>query len=66
MNAQELRTKTEDELQQGVTALLRQQFNLRMQKGMGEASKTHLFQEVRRNIARIKTIQKERKEQKDD
>ena len=66
MNAQELRTKTEDELQQEVTALLRQQFNLRMQKGMGEASKTHLFQEVRRNIARIKTIQKERKEQKDD
>ena len=63
MNANELREKTNEELSEEVTALLRQQFNLRMQKGMGDATKTHLFNKVRRSIARIKTVLNERGEQ---
>ena len=63
MNAQELRKKTKEELGEELTALLRQQFNLRMQKGMGEASKSHLFNEVRRSIARVRTVLNERREQ---
>ncbi len=59
MNAQELRRKSQDELHQELNAIYRQQFNLRMQKGMGEASKTHLFKSLRRSIARIKTVLKE-------
>ena len=59
MNAQELRSKSQDELHQELNAIYRQQFNLRMQKGMGEASKTHLFKSLRRSIARIKTVLKE-------
>lgn len=56
MNAQELRQKNRDELKQELEDLLRQQFNLRMQRGMGEDSKTHHFKLVRRDIARVKTI----------
>ena len=62
MKAQELREKSIIELKQELSALLREQFNLRMQNGMGEAPKTHYFKQVRRNIARVKTllVEKER------
>lgn len=59
MNTQELRTKNKDELQQELKNLLRQQFNLRMQRGMGESPKSHQFQLVRRSIAQVKTIMRE-------
>jgi len=62
MKAQALKDKGIDELNQQMTDLLREQFNLRMQKGMGEMPKPHLFKQVRRDIARVKTMisQKER------
>jgi len=60
MNAQELRSKTTDELKTELLALLREQFNLRVQKGMGQPPKPHLFKRVRLDIARIKTILKEK------
>ena len=49
-------------LQQELLDLLQEQFNLRMQKTMGEAPKSHQFKRVRRDVARVKTIinQKER------
>jgi large subunit ribosomal protein L29 len=56
MKLQELREKTKDQLQTELTASLRELFNLRMQKGMGQPPKSHLFKSVRLNIARIKTI----------
>ena len=56
MNASELRHKSADELKQELLALLREQFNLRMQKATGQASKSHLFKQVRRNIARVKMV----------
>lgn len=60
MNANELRSKSNDELRSEMQSLLREQFNLRMQKGISEGIKTHLFKVVRRNIARVKTILSER------
>ena len=56
MNTQELRSKSIEELNTELSELHRERFNLSMQKGMGELSKPHQFGEVRKNIARIKTI----------
>ncbi|QQS53033.1 MAG: 50S ribosomal protein L29 [Candidatus Competibacteraceae bacterium] len=60
MNASELRRKSADELKQELLALLREQFNLRMQKATGQASKSHLFKQVRRNMARVKMVLSEK------
>lgn len=56
MNTSELRTKSAIELQNELLALLQELFNLRMQKGVGQTPKTHLFKKVKKQIARIKTI----------
>ena len=56
MKASELITKSVDELKQELTGLLREQFNLRMQKGTGQLSKPDQVKKVRRNIARVKTV----------
>lgn len=56
MKASELRQKNVDELQRELLALLREQFNLRMQKATNQSTKTHLFRRVRRNIARVKMV----------
>ncbi|MDG4555341.1 MAG: 50S ribosomal protein L29 [Candidatus Competibacter sp.] len=60
MNVSELRHKSADELKQELLALLREQFNLRMQKATGQASKSHLFKQVRRSIARVKMVLSEK------
>ncbi len=60
MNVSELRQKTSDELRQELLALLREQFNLRMQKATNQASKPHLFRLARRNIARVKMVLSEK------
>ena len=60
MKVSELRQKTPDELQQELLALLREQFNLRMQKATNQASKPHLFRQARRNIARLKMVLSEK------
>lgn len=60
MKANELRQKNVDELKQELLDLLREQFNLRMQRATGQASKPHLFQQVRRNIARVKMVMSEK------
>ncbi|RMD71819.1 MAG: 50S ribosomal protein L29 [Gammaproteobacteria bacterium] len=62
MKARELREKGPEELQKELIGLLREQFNLRMQKATGQLSQTHQLREVRRNIARIKTILREKAE----
>ena len=61
MNASEMRQKTDAELNQELHALLREQFNLRMQKSLGQTSRHDRFSKVRKDIARIKTILNERK-----
>ena len=60
MNTIELRQKNRDELQQELLALLREQFNLRMQRATGQSSKPHLFRQARRNIARVKMVMGEK------
>ncbi len=60
MNAQELRDKTADELTNELVELRREQFNLRLQLATGQSTKTHRVREVRRDIARLKTILNEK------
>lgn len=56
MKASELRNKSVEELNQELLALLKEQFNLRIQKGHGQSPQTHVFKRVKRGVARIKTI----------
>lgn len=62
MKASELREKSVDDLQKELLGLLREQFNLRMQKGSGQLSQPHRVSQVRREIARVKTILSEKAE----
>ncbi|BBG29108.1 MULTISPECIES: 50S ribosomal protein L29 [Zymobacter] len=56
MKAQELRDKSVNELKAQLLELLREQFNLRMQKATGQLSQAHLLKQTRRDIARVKTV----------
>jgi large subunit ribosomal protein L29 len=56
MKASELRQKSTEELNSELENLLREQFNLRMQKGTGQLSKPDQVKKVRRDIARVKTL----------
>jgi len=56
MKAIDLRKKTKEELSASLLELSREQFNLRMQKGTGQLSKSSQIKQVRRDIARINTI----------
>jgi large subunit ribosomal protein L29 len=61
MDASELRKMDQTELREELLELLREQFNLRMQRASGQLSKGHLLRNVRRNIARVKTVLNEKK-----
>lgn len=61
MDAKELRTKSAAELREELNGLLKEQFNLRMQKAVGQASRPDQFVKVRKNIARVKTIMNEQR-----
>ncbi len=58
--ASDLRTKTLDELNDQLLQLKKEQFNLRFQKASGQLENTARVLQVRRDIARIKTILGER------
>ncbi len=60
MKANDIRAKSDDELQTELHSSLRELFNLRMQSELSEGFKTHLLKQVRRTIARLKTILRER------
>jgi len=60
MNATELRGKSEKELREELLALRREQFNLRMQRGLNpDAVRSDQITNVRKNIARVKTVMNE-------
>jgi large subunit ribosomal protein L29 len=59
MKASELRSKSPAELRETLLELLKEQFSLRMQRGTGQMGRPHHMQEVRRNIARVKTVMNE-------
>ena len=52
----ELRSKTPAELQETLVGLEKEQFGLRMQMSIGQLTQTHLLKQVRRDIARVKTL----------
>ncbi|WP_421850052.1 50S ribosomal protein L29 [Oricola sp.] len=56
MKAEEVRAMTADQLADELAKLKKEQFNLRFQKATGQLEKTSRVREVRRDIARIKTI----------
>ncbi len=56
----DLKTKTEDQLNDELVELKREQFNLRFQAATNQIEKPSRVREVRRTIARIKTLQTER------
>lgn len=56
MKASELRQKDTQELRKDLEALLREQFTLRMQHGVGQLSRHTRLKGVRRDIARVKTV----------
>ena len=56
MKAADLKGKTADELQDTLMSLRKEQFNLRFQKASGQLENTARVREVRRGIARVKTI----------
>jgi large subunit ribosomal protein L29 len=60
MKPSELRGKGGDELQKELEALLRAQFGLRMQLATQQLSNTSQLKKMRRDIARVRTIMKEK------
>jgi large subunit ribosomal protein L29 len=61
MKASDLREKSDEDLEKELLDLSREAFNLRMQRGTGQLARSSQMGSVRRDIARIKTIQNERR-----
>jgi large subunit ribosomal protein L29 len=59
MDAKELRAKSPAELLDELLKLRKEQFSLRMQRATGQLPKPDQFTKVRRNIARLKTVQRQ-------
>jgi large subunit ribosomal protein L29 len=59
-NATDLRVKTDDQLSEDLALLKREAFNLRFQAATNQLERPARIKEVRRDIARIKTLQGER------
>ncbi len=60
MKASEIRGMSAEELNEELVKLRREQFNLRMQSATGQAARPDQHGKVRKDIARIKTIMRER------
>jgi large subunit ribosomal protein L29 len=56
MKIQDVRGFTPDQLTENLLQLKREQFNLRFQQATGQMEKSHRVNEVRKDIARIKTV----------
>jgi len=64
MKASELRKKSAQDLTGELVSLRKEQFALRLQRATGQAPKPDQFGKVRKNIARLKTVQRELRGQK--
>lgn len=60
MKAKDLREKTVEQLQEELISQLQGQFKLRMQASTGQLNQTHLLKQTRRDVARIKTVLKQK------
>ena len=56
MKIDEIRGMTPDQLAEALLNLKKEQFNLRFQAATGQVEKTHRVDEIRKDIARIKTV----------
>ena len=61
MKPTDVRTKSDDELKDEIEQLRKEKFNLRFQRASGQLENTARVRAVRRDIARINTIQAERR-----
>lgn len=61
MKAKEVRGKTIDELDDELVRLKKEQFNLRFQAASGQLENTARVREVRRDVARVKTIARQKR-----
>ncbi len=60
MDTNEIRKKSDKELREELMALRKEQFNLRMQHAVGQMPRGHQIRNVRKDIARVKTVLNER------
>jgi len=60
MKTADLRSKSADQLKDQLVQLKKEQFNLRFQQATGQLEKTARVKEVRRDIARVKTLLSEK------
>jgi large subunit ribosomal protein L29 len=60
MKSSDVRALSEDQMKDELAKLKKEQFNLRFQKATGQLEKTARFNEVRKDIARIKTIARQK------
>ncbi|TDI63070.1 MAG: 50S ribosomal protein L29 [Alphaproteobacteria bacterium] len=61
MKASDVRELTEDQLQEELVKLKREQFNLRFQQATGQLENTARSRQARRDVARINTILRQRR-----
>jgi large subunit ribosomal protein L29 len=60
MKFEEVRGLTPDQLSETLINLKKEQFNLRFQAATGQVEKTHRVNEIRKDIARLKTVLRQR------
>ena len=60
LEATDLRKKSADDLKKDLLALMKDQFAYRMQRSTGQLNQPHLLKQVRRDIARIRTVLREK------
>ncbi len=60
VKAADVRTKSEEQLKDELSQLKKEQFNLRFQQATNQLEKTSRIREVRRSIARIRTVLREK------
>ena len=65
MKAEEIRQLTADQLDDQLVKLKKEQFNLRFQRASGQLENTSRVREVRRDIARLKTVQVQKRNGQD-
>ena len=61
MKIDQVRAFTPDQLAEALLNLKKEQFNLRFQAATGQVEKTHRVNEIRKDIARIKTVLRAKK-----
>ena len=62
MDAADIRTKTDDELKDQIQELKKEALNLRFQRASGQLEATARIRQVRKDIARVRTVMSERRQ----